>query len=78
MAYGIPRVKISIQAFIDVYWAGSVDDHKITSGATFYLGGCLVSWLRKKKNSISLSIVEAEYIAAASCCTQVLWMKQTL
>jgi hypothetical protein len=42
------------------------------------LGECLVSWLRKKKSSISLSTAEAKYIAASTCCTQVLWMKQTL
>jgi hypothetical protein len=42
------------------------------------LGECLVSWLRKKQSSVSLSTVEAEYIATTSCCTQVLWMKQTL
>ena len=35
-----------IQAFKYVDWAGSVDDHKSTSGAAFYLGGCLVSWLK--------------------------------
>ena len=67
-----------IQAFIDADWVGGVDDRKSNSGATFYLGGCLVSWLSKKQTSILLSIAEAEYIAAASCCTQVLWMKQTL
>jgi hypothetical protein len=44
----------------------------------FYLDDCLVSWLRKKHSSVSLSIAEAEYIAATTCCTQVLWMKQTL
>jgi hypothetical protein len=27
---------------------------------------------------VSLSTAEAKYIAAATCCTQVLWMKQTL
>jgi hypothetical protein len=43
-----------------------------------YLGECLVSWLRKKQSSVSLSTVEVEYIAVASCCTQVLWKKQTL
>ena len=48
-----------IQAFTDAYLAGSVDDRKSNSGATFYLGGCLVSWLSKKKTSISLSRVEA-------------------
>jgi hypothetical protein len=40
------------------------------------LGECLVSWLSKKQSSIYLYIAEAEYIAAAGCCTQVLWMKQ--
>jgi hypothetical protein len=45
---------------------------------TFYLGECLVSWISKKQSSISLSTVKEEYIAATSCCTQVLWMKQIL
>ena len=27
---------------------------------------------------VSLSTAEAEYIAAGSCCAQLLWMKQTL
>ena len=67
-----------IQAFTDTDWAGSIDDRKSTSGATFYLGGCLVSWLSKKQTSISLYTSEAEYIAVATCCAQVLWMKQTL
>jgi hypothetical protein len=47
-----------------------VYDKRSTSGAAFYLGDSLVSWLRKKQCSVSLS--------AAACCTQVLWMKQTL
>jgi hypothetical protein len=38
----------------------------------------MVSWLRKKQSSISVSIAEEEYIVAATCCTQVLWMKKTL
>ena len=67
-----------IQAFTDADWPGSIDDRKSASGASFYLGGCLVSWLSKKQTSFSLSTAEAEYIAATSCCTQVLWMKQTL
>jgi hypothetical protein len=69
---------LSLIAYIDADWAGCIDDRRSTSGATFYLGECLVSWLSKKQSSISLSTVEAEYIAATTCCTQVLWMKQTL
>ena len=61
-----------IQAFTDAYWAGSIDDRKSTCGASFYLGGCLISWLRKKQTSILLSTMDAEYIAATTCCTQAL------
>ena len=32
--------------------------------------------MSKKQNSISLSTTEAEYIAASSYCTQLLWMKK--
>ena len=59
-------------------WVGSVDDRISTSGATLYLGDCMVSWLSKKQYLVSVSTTEAEYIVATTCCTQVLWMKQTL
>ena len=70
--------KLTLIAYTDADWAGCVDDRKSTSGATFYLGDCLVSWMSKKQTSVTLSTTGAEYIAAAACCTQVLWMKQTL
>ena len=42
------------------------------------MGTNLVAWMSKKQNSISLSTAEAEYIAARSCCSQLLWMKKLL
>ena len=53
-------------------------DHKSTSGRCHILGHSLVCWSSKKQNCVSLSTSEAEYIAAGSCCAQLLWMKQTL
>ena len=58
--------------YSDVGWAGNADNRKSTSGGCFYVGNNLVSWMSKKQNSISLSIAEAEYIVAGSCCTQLL------
>ena len=55
-----------------------MDDTKSASGGCFYLGNNLVSWISKKQNSGSLSTAEEEYIAAGSCCTQLLWMKKLL
>ena len=43
-----------------------------------FIGFAIVSWHSKKQNSVVLSIVEAEYISAGSCCAQILWMKQQL
>ena len=34
--------------------------------------------MSKKQNSVSLSTAEAEYIAAGSYCSQLLWMKNVL
>ena len=42
------RNNFTLKAFTDVDWVGSIDDRKSTSGAEFYLGDCLVSWLSKK------------------------------
>ena len=42
------------------------------------MGSRLVSWFSKKQSAIALSTTEAEYVAATSCCTQLLWMMQTL
>ncbi|XP_074343061.1 secreted RxLR effector protein 161-like [Apium graveolens] len=64
--------------FSDADYAGSRVDRKSTSGACEYLGDCLVAWHSKKQTSIALSTAEGEYIAAGSCCAQILWMQQTL
>ena len=70
--------ELTLIAYLEADWAECVDDRRSTSGTTFFLGNCLVSWSSKKQSSVSLSTAEAEYIAAVACCTQILWMKQTL
>ncbi|WVZ93641.1 hypothetical protein U9M48_039606 [Paspalum notatum var. saurae] len=72
LVFGTPRVP----PFLD--HAGCRIDRKSTSGTCQFLGTSLVSWSSHKQASVSLSTTEAEYIAAASCCSQLLWMKATL
>jgi hypothetical protein len=81
LLYGIwysIETNLVVKGYSDADWAGNVDDRKSTSGGCFYVGNNLVAWMSKKQASISLSTVEAEYIAAGSCCTQLLWMKTQL
>ena len=67
-----------LTAFTDADHAGCRLDRKSTSGAVQFLGDKLVSWSSKKQNCVSLSTAEAEYVAAASCVSQVLWMRTQL
>ncbi|KAJ9553113.1 hypothetical protein OSB04_017158 [Centaurea solstitialis] len=67
-----------LTAFTDSDHAGCKLNRKSTSGACQFLGDKLVSWSSRKQKCVSLSTVEAEYVAAACCCSQVLWMKTQL
>ena len=63
-------------AYSDADFAGCKLDRKSTSGTCQFLGINLISWFSKKQTSVALSTTEAEYIAAGSCCAQILWIKQ--
>lgn len=58
--------------YADADYAGYLVDKKSTSGMEHFLGPCLISWATRKQNSVALSTAEAKYIAAASCCAQLL------
>ena len=64
--------------FADADFAGYQVDRKSTSGMAHFLGSSLISWGTKKQNFMALSTSEAEYAAAAACCSQLLWIKQLL
>ncbi|CAM8884643.1 unnamed protein product [Rhodiola kirilowii] len=70
--------ELRLEAYTDADYAGCKIDRKSTSGMTQYLGPCLISWASKKQSSIALSTAEVEYIAAAACCAQLLWIRQQL
>ncbi|KAJ9552445.1 hypothetical protein OSB04_016490 [Centaurea solstitialis] len=67
-----------LQAYSDADYGGCNMDRKSTSGHIQKLGNKLVSWASKKQQCVSTSTAESEYVAAASCCSQVLWMQTQL
>ena len=72
------RAIFELVGYSDSDYAGCKVDRKSTSGWCHLLGRSLVSWSSKKQNSVALSTTEVEYIAAGTCCAQILYMKQTL
>ncbi|GJV50374.1 putative ribonuclease H-like domain-containing protein [Tanacetum coccineum] len=67
-----------LEAYSDSDYAGSNGDRKSTTGGCQFLGRRLISWQCKKQTVVATSSTEAEYVAAAHCCGQVLWIENQL
>jgi hypothetical protein len=65
-------------AYSDSDYGGDVDDRKSTSGYVFMIGSGAVSWSSRKQPIVTLSTTEAEFIAAAHCVCQGIWLKRIL
>nr|GEV99627.1 uncharacterized mitochondrial protein AtMg00810-like [Tanacetum cinerariifolium] len=61
-------------AYLDSDYAGASLDRKSTIGGYKFPGRRLIYWQCKKQTIVATSSTEAEYVAAASCCSQVLWI----
>ncbi|GJT45989.1 putative ribonuclease H-like domain-containing protein [Tanacetum coccineum] len=72
---GLP---FDLVAYTDSDYAGASLDMKSTTGGCQFLGCRLISWQCKKQTVVTNSIIEAEYVAALSCCGQVLWIQNQL
>nr|GFB11332.1 hypothetical protein [Tanacetum cinerariifolium] len=66
------------EAYSNSDYAGANLDRKSTIGGCQFLGRRLISWQCKKQTIIATSTTEVEYVAAAYCCGQVLWIQNQL
>ncbi|XP_022019469.1 uncharacterized mitochondrial protein AtMg00810-like [Helianthus annuus] len=69
---------LDLVAFSDSDFGGCKIDGKSTTAGCQFLGSRLVTWQCKEQTCVATSTCEAEYIAAASCCSQVLWIQQQM
>ncbi|GJT15903.1 putative ribonuclease H-like domain-containing protein [Tanacetum coccineum] len=67
-----------LEAYTDSDYAGASLDRKSTIGGCQFLGSRLISWQCKKQTIVANSTTKAEYVAAASCCGQVLWIQNQM
>nr|GEY84866.1 putative ribonuclease H-like domain-containing protein [Tanacetum cinerariifolium] len=67
-----------MEAYSDSDYAGANHDRKSTTGGCQFLGKRLISWQCKKQTIVATSTTEAEYVAAASCCGQALWIQNQM
>nr|GEV63013.1 putative ribonuclease H-like domain-containing protein [Tanacetum cinerariifolium] len=73
-----PNVAYSDSDYVAAASCGASLDRKSTTGGCQFLGCRLISRQCKKQKVMATSSTEAEYVAAASCCSQVLWIRNQL
>nr|GEX11064.1 putative ribonuclease H-like domain-containing protein [Tanacetum cinerariifolium] len=67
-----------LKAYSDSDYARANLDRKSTTGGCQFLGKRLITWQCKKQTILATSTTEAEYVAAANCCGQVLWIQNQM
>ncbi|GKA23682.1 putative ribonuclease H-like domain-containing protein [Tanacetum coccineum] len=76
--FAVLDLPFELEAYSDSDYGGASLDRKSTTGGCQFLGRRLISWQCKKQTIVANSTTEAEYVAAANCCGQVLWIQNQM
>ena len=55
---------LKLQGYVDANFAGDINSKKSTTEFVFTLGGITISWASNLQKIVTLSTIEAEYVAA--------------
>lgn len=64
--------------YSDSDWAGDAKTRRSTTGYLFILGGAAISWSSRKQQTVALSTMEAEYMAASAAAQEALYLRRLL
>ncbi|GJT73184.1 putative ribonuclease H-like domain-containing protein [Tanacetum coccineum] len=67
-----------LEGYTDSDYAGVSLDRKFTTRGYQFLGSRLISWECKKQTIVANSTTKAEYVVAANCYGQVLWIQNQM
>ncbi|KAK8928931.1 hypothetical protein KSP39_PZI017248 [Platanthera zijinensis] len=73
-----PSSSLSLIAYSDADYVGSLDDRRSTTGFCTYFGGNLITWRSKKQTMVARSSAEAEYRAMMAVTSEITWLESFL
>jgi len=69
---------ISLHGYVDASMVGDRDNRRSTKRYVFTVGGTIVSWVSKLQNVVSLSTMEAKYVAPIEVSKEMIWLQRFL
>lgn len=63
-----------VVGYADSSYAEDVNDRKFITGYCFFLGGAIITWCNKRKQTVSTSTSEAEYVAMSHGAREGVWI----
>ena len=68
----------ALTAFVDASYANDVDNRRSVTGFVMFLSGGPISWSSTLQRVTAQSTAESEYIAAATCTKEIIWVRHLL
>lgn len=72
------NINITLEAYTDADYVGSLVDRRSTSGYCIFLGDNLVTWRSKKQSVVARPSAESEFRSMALGICELLWLKIVL
>ena len=69
---------VNLLGYTDNDYAWDIDDRKSTSGFVFFPNGAAICWSSRKQKIVTLSSIEAEYVAATASAYYGVWLRVIL
>lgn len=67
-----------LSGFTDSDWADDVETRRSTSGFVFKFGNGAIVWASRRQPSVTLSSMEAEYVALCGSSQEAIWLRNLL
>lgn len=67
-----------LSGFTDSDWADDVETRRSTSGFVFKFGNGAIVWASRRQPSVTLSSMEAEYVALCEASQETIWLRKLL
>lgn len=68
----------TLNAYCDADFAGDEQTRRSTTGYVIYYSGAPIVWCSRRQPIVATSTTEAEFISAAECCREVLYLKSVI